>query len=144
MKRKISSDIEKIKKQKQLNVQEQNVLLKHKIFTEAQYWREIGISQGLLHLFQSKGIDFSKILLLEYTQDVLGGGTDEGIVVTEDAVFIEFEADFNYQRTELIELHIWADISETYEISKHKKGVGKTYGFLAMEVLSEINKKNDR
>ena len=53
--------------------------------------------------------------------------------------FYEFELDLNKKRTELIELYVWGNKTESIEINKHKPGTGATWGYLALEVLSELN-----
>lgn len=40
-------DIETVKKKRQLNVQEQNTLVRHQIYQQAIYWRVNGIPIGL-------------------------------------------------------------------------------------------------
>ena len=77
--------------------------------------------------------------MIEYDQDYPGRSTDNGIILTKEGKFIEFDMDLNKERTELIELYIWKDITQRYEINAKKKGIGKTYGYLAMEVLKELN-----
>lgn len=139
MKHNINLDTEKLKNQKQLNVQEQIAVKKERIIAEATYWRTNEIPSPLWSIFESKGIDVEKSIFLEYEQDFPGLSTDEGIILTPDGEFYQFEADLNSERTKLIELYLFQDVSERFEISEHKKGIGKTYGFLAMEVLKELN-----
>ena len=79
--------------------------------------------------------------MLEYEQDFPGTSTDEGLILTGEGKFYEFDADLNNDKAELIELYSIVDVSGRFEIEEHKKGIGKTYGFLAMEVLNELNKE---
>ncbi|WP_291727424.1 hypothetical protein [Bernardetia sp.] len=126
-------------KSKRLNVQEQNNKTKSRILSEAKYWRKNGIPQGLEYFLREKNIDSNTSIFLEYEQDYEGISTDEGIIVTTENKFIRFSMDLNSDKTELIFLDRWEDITQRYEISAHKRGSGKTYGFLTLEVLQELN-----
>ena len=132
-------DIEKLKKKRQLNVQEQNALDKHRIYQEASNWRNNGIPKGLKSALEEKGIDTDKSIFLHYEQDFPGVSTDEGTVLTPEGRFYEFEMDLNAKRTEVVELYLLEDITSKVEINKHKLGSGSTWGFLALEVISELN-----
>jgi len=132
-------NIEKLKKQRQLNVQEQNALAKHRIYSEASSWRINGIPVGLESALMIKGVDTAKSIFLQYEQDFPGVSTDEGTVLTPEGRFYEFEMDLNTKRTEVIEFYFWEDITPKVEINEHKPGTGSTWGFLALEVLSELN-----
>lgn len=133
-------DIERLKKKKQLNVQEQNAMLKDKLLNEARHWRENGIPTGLESVLESKGIDCRTSIFLEYEQDFPGCSTDEGIVLTVDSHFFEFDIDLSSGRESLVEVYRFEDITEDYEISEHRPGTGATWGFLAIQVLSELNR----
>lgn len=133
-------DIEKLKQKRQLNVQEQNALLKDKLLNEARYWRLNGIPAGLDCVLKSKGIDCRTSVFLEYEQDFPGCSTDEGIVLTNDNHFFEFDIDLSSDRKSLVEVYRFEDITEDYEISEHQPGTGATWGFLAIQVLSELSR----
>ena len=139
MKKRTETNIDNLKNQRRLNVQEQILVKKYKIYSEAKYWRIHGIPKPLEQVLREKGINIDKSIILNYEQDFLGISTDEGIVLTTDGIFYEFDADLNTDRTKLIELYSFTDVSEKFEIDEHKKGIGKTYGFLAIEVLKELN-----
>ncbi len=141
MKKRTEIDIEKLKNQRRLDVQEQITVKKDSILNEAKYWRDNGIPQPLEKIFKENGIEVEKSIILEYEQDFPGISTDEGIVLTQDGKFYGFDADLNEDRTELIELYSFIEVSDRFEVNEHKKGIGKTYGFLATEVLKELNKK---
>jgi len=141
MKKRTETNIEKLKNQRRLNVQEQGAVKKDSILKEAKYWRDNGVPEPLNKVFTANGIEIEKSIILEYEQDYPGISTDEGLILTEEGKFYEFDADLNKDRTELIELFSFVDVSDKFEIKEHKKGIGKTYGFVAMEVLNELNKK---
>ena len=141
MKKRTETNIEKLKNQRRLNVQEQIAIRKDSILKEAKYWRDNVVPEPLKKVFTKNGIEIEKSIMLEYQQDFPGISTDEGIVLTQDGKFYEFDADLNADRTELIELYSFIDVSDKFEVNDHKKGIGKTYGFIAMEVLNELNKR---
>ena len=133
-------DIEKLKNKRQLNVQEQNALDKHRILSEATYWRKNGIPTPLRIALEKKGIEVEKSIFLNYEQDFPGISTDDGTVLTPNKEFFEFEMDLNKDRTQLIEFYRWENITSNVEVQKNKAGIGSTSGFLSLEVLSELNK----
>ena len=47
--------------------------------------------------------------------------------------------DLSKDRENLIELYIWKDITQEIEVNEHKPGIGKTWGYLAIDVLKEVN-----
>jgi hypothetical protein len=105
MKKPSETDIERLKNQRRHNVQEQNILTRNSIFIEAKYWREKGFPAALLRILEEKRINHKTCILIEYEQDYPGCSTDQGIVLTADGDFFEFDADFNESRTEVIELY---------------------------------------
>lgn len=122
-----------------LNVQEQIDIRKDNILSEAKYWREHGIPKILELLFKEKGIDINKSIVLEYKQDYPGISTDEGLLLTPEGEFYEFNIDLNSDRTEIVELYSIVNVSERYKVSEHEKGIGKSFGYIAMEILIELN-----
>ncbi len=133
-------DIEILKNKRRLNVEEQNTLIKYRIFSEAKYWRENGVSLGFQKILIEREINSKFAIFLDYNQGFSGISTDEGIIITAEKKFIRFAMDLNSDGSELIFLDKWEDITEQYEISEYKKGIRKTYGFLALEVLEELNR----
>jgi len=132
--------IAQLKNKHQLNVQEQNALLKHSILTEALYWRTNGIPSGLRSALESKGVDTEKSIYFQYDQDLLGVNSDQGTLLTPACEFYKFEMDLNEDRSELVEFYRWENITPSVEIKEHKAGTGATWGFLALQVLAGLNR----
>ena len=132
-------DIEGLKKKRQLNVQEQNALKEHGILYEAKYWRTKGLPDALKLFLESKGINTSRCIVLDYNQDFPGCSTDFGKILTEDSRFYRFDMDMTPNRMEIIELYEWQDITALTDISKSKPGTGATWGYLALKTLKELN-----
>ncbi len=132
-------DIEKLKKKRQLNVQEQNALEEYRILSAATYWRENGIPNGLIKVLNDYNINHDKSIFLNYQQYFPDCYTDEGIVVTEDERFIKFEMDLSADRENLKELYLWNDITNRIEVNSSVRGIGATWGYLALKALSKLN-----
>lgn len=132
-------DIEKLKNKRQLNVQEQNAVQKEGILSEAIYWREVGVPLGLGNFLKSKGIEDSASILLNYQQNFPSMGTDWGEVLTANGKFFAFEMDLNADRSRLVELLEWTEFTDAIEISESKPGTGATWGYLALQALTELN-----
>jgi len=132
-------DIEKLKKKKQLNVQEQNALEEHRIFSEASYWREKVLPNGLIKVLVDKNINKDRCIFLNYKQNFPGYFTDEGIIVTEDKRFIKFQMDLTDDRETLKELYLWNDITNRIEVNSSARGIGATWGYLALKTLCKLN-----
>lgn len=139
MSKQTQSNIDKLLNQRRLNVQEQISVNKHKIYITAKHWRTVGLPEPLRQSLENEGIDVNKSIIIEYEQDFTGASTDEGIILTPDGRFFEFDIDLNTNRTEVIQIYSIVNISDRFEINEHKKGIGQTHGFLAMEVLKELN-----
>ena len=133
-------NIDKLKKKRQLNVQEQNALTKHSILSEALHWQKNGLPQPLKAELELRGINSESSIFLKYEQNYPGLCTDEGIVLTESKEFFEFEADLDFSRENIIEFYSLNNITSKIEVSSHKAGIGATWGYLAIEVLAELKK----
>ena len=135
-------NIDKLLNKRQHNVQEQNAVLKSKIVAEATYWRREGLPTPLEEKLISLNIDVSSCLVLDYEQDFPGICSDDGTILATTGKFYKFEAELNSDRTKLVAWYELEEITKEIEISAHKKGTGATWGFLAMEVLNELNSSN--
>ena len=132
-------NIEKLKGQRRHNVQEQNAITEHGIFSEAAYWRKNGLPKGLVNVIENHDVNVEKCIVLNYQQDFPGCSSDGGFIVTEDGRFIEFDIDLSDDRERLIELYLWDEFIP--EINKSKRGIGATWGYLALKVLGVLNGK---
>ena len=56
-------DIEKLKRKRALNVQEQNALCRYRIMQEAAYWREHGVPATIQSIFADLGLLTPRYLL---------------------------------------------------------------------------------
>ena len=129
----------KLEKKRQLNVQEQNALDKHKIMAEAKYWRENPLPPALNKFFIEKGIDVNESILLGHEQDFPGCSTDFGTILTSEGKFIRFDMDLTKDREKINEIYEWQDITDKIPVDKSKPGTGATLGYLALQVQQELN-----
>ncbi len=143
MKKKTQTNIDLLRNQKRLNVQEQNILTRNSIYNIAFYWRKNNIPLPLIQIFEENNIDRNTSIFIEYEQDYPGTSADWGKVLTSGGKFFEFDMDLNSERSELIQLNVFTDITDQYDISDHKKGIGKSFGFIALEVLNELNSEEN-
>lgn len=61
-----------------------------------------------------------------------------GIVVSRSDQFFQFVVELSKDEGEVLNLEEWIDITNETEISNHKRGIGQTFGALALEVRNEI------
>ncbi|WP_223788541.1 hypothetical protein [Marinicella meishanensis] len=132
-------DIEKLKRKRQKNVQEQIILKKHQIHQESVYWRRTGVAEPVRIILEDKGINPDTSIFIRYDINFPGMASDSGIVLTADHEFFEFELDLNQARTQLMSIDWWQRITEDLEVTNHKPGTGSTKWYLATEVLDELN-----
>lgn len=135
-------DISVLKKARQKNVQEQNALEKERITQCALSFRENGVlPQALRECFEQQGIDIKRSILIWHDTMPFGGPTEayRGEWLTPDKRFFSYEIYLDPKDKYVTEIDIWEEISEQVEVSEHKPGTGKTSGWLAIEVLSELN-----
>lgn len=123
----------------QQSVEQQINKRKKQFLIEAKQWRKQGLPIALQQLLISKNIDFTKIVVFEYEQNYPGLPTDFGKFVTENGVFYSFSADFNEDRTDIIEVDEFKSITNQYKFNGSERGIGKTDGFLILKVLAELN-----
>ncbi len=133
-------DIDRIRRKRQKNVQEQNAVTEYRIRRAAEYWRSGGLPRGLSDYLSLKGIDIDRAILVDYEQDFPGANTDEGIVLTEEGEFYEFEIDLDASRGKLVTESAWVNITDRVDVNRSEPGSGASWGFLCMKVLREMNR----
>lgn len=86
-------DIDRLLKKRQLNVQEQNALVAHRLMVTAKAWLARGIPLALKNYGESKGIRWSETVVLDLEVDFPGMPSLYGLLLTHAERFIEFEID---------------------------------------------------
>ena len=140
-------NIESLKKKKQKNVQEQNILDQHIICECTLNYRNTDpLPRALNDLFEALGINLQRDILLWHDRMPCGATTTpyRGSWLTQDHRFIEYEVFLDSNDESVTSIEEWKDITDSVEISSHRQGTGKTHGLLCIEVLTEINGKFER
>lgn len=132
-------DVERLKRKRCKNVQEQNEILAHLIRQVAVFWRTHSLPVALRELGVEKGIVWENSVILELELDGPGMPSVCGKLLSQSERFIEFELDTDDNHTKVVEVYEWADVTANQNLSMHNRGVGAAYGALAVNVLHELN-----
>ena len=127
-----------------LDVQQQNSLTFEELLHTAQYYRETGLTVGLINFFRDQEIDIdsSAIVWAQSENYMLGFPYGlRGLLVTPTKRFFEFDLELNAEQTRLIYVHDFSDVTSKQNMSTHNRGTGKGYGTLCLEVLETLNEK---
>lgn len=134
-------DIDKLRRKRQLNVEEQNFLMRQRLLQCALAYRrrEPGLAWIEAVLIQS-GIDPYKGALFKSTSVPCGGDEESAYAewVGEDGQFYLLEATVRRHTSELITIDSCRNVTSSTSISAHEPGIGKSVGRLALEVLVAI------
>lgn len=136
-------DRNRLKGKPQCNVQKQNALLRESIL-KAALWhrRQVTYPDSIRRFFEGSGIRPETDILVDfdepspYTEEQ---ETYEGVWVTANRSFISFEIQLGKSTEEIVHVIRWQDITTSLAICAHKRGTGKTYWWLCLEVLEELN-----
>jgi hypothetical protein len=141
-------DINRLLKKRQLNVQEQNAVAAYKIAKTASAWLDTSIPACLAEYAESRGVVWSDTIVLELEIDFPGMPRLFGLLLTQTDRFIAFEIDTDIAHRKLQTVDRWEDISAQQDYSLSKKGIGKGFGAIALEVRRQLlalrNEKGDR
>jgi hypothetical protein len=123
----------------QRNVEKQNDVMKAQILRAAdRFRREDKYTAWLVGYLLSKGIDPKCGLLVSLTSiPDQAGDLIKGIWVTSSREFWEVEGVVERDSGEIIEVERFENITSLVAIDGHLKGAGKSFGYLAIEVLNE-------
>jgi hypothetical protein len=136
-------DIDELRHKRQLNVAEQNALTRRRLL-EAAMWFRANIDKvpaPVLSFLSSQRVDLSEAIDVDFEDmSVLGlSGLYRGLLITPSGSFWRREVELNDARSELASVEEWRDVTSEHPISEHLPDVGKSFGFLCLDVLREIN-----
>jgi hypothetical protein len=137
----IDMNMSKLSKKRQKNVQEQNTLTEASIRKSAVWFREShDFPRTLIVLLEKKGINLETAILSWHDRMPFGGPSFafRGEWVTVDGRFFHYEVEMD-KKEKAIERVELEEMTESTEVNEHKRGNGKTYGFLCLKVLQELN-----
>ncbi|GAC1034093.1 hypothetical protein thsps21_49220 [Pseudomonas sp. No.21] len=136
-------DIERIRRKRQKNVQEQSLLRREGLRLTAEYYRNQPdeLPRVLLHHPQALGIDWSRTIMVDLHIEQYGGHSVSGLLLTQDCRFIEFDLDTNedYSKLDAKGRNLWHDVTEQTSTSRHNRGTGVSDGAWALEVQRQLN-----
>lgn len=124
---------------RQRNVQQQNTEAEMAMHRHASYWRSAALPPALLKAAAAHGVDCSQAIFLQLEMEGWGMQCVEGLLLTCDERFIDFEiaTDESYCTIECIEQ--WRDVTHAQNLGLHNRGTGVGQGALALKVLRAIN-----
>ncbi|WP_144392103.1 hypothetical protein [Pleionea sediminis] len=134
-------DIEKLKRKRQKNVQEQNALKKH-------YMRELAIDFRespeeyiwLRNVLTQNSLDVNQGILISLSGCLEQGPVEEcsAVWISSDSRFYELIVILKYGTQEIDEIESVTEITDSIEINAHQRGTGKSFGQLAIELIREL------
>lgn len=133
-------DIEQLRQIRNKNVQQQNRLTYLEMEPEAESfrarpeiypWLVATLSKHSLQPFDGLLVSCSSVPDQEGNQWI-------GVWLTSNQRFFEFEVMADRVSGELLEIDAWKETNPW--VSAHRRGAGKTFGYLALQLLSEYEK----
>ena len=127
-----------------LDVQQQNQAARDQISRHARAFRLRPMDfPWLLSELHARSLDpLSGILAALEDTPEQDGSFLSGHWVSDDRRFFRFEGTLNRDSRSLFSLKVWEQVSPV--VSEHDRGTGKTFAFLALEVLSEMNSRPNK
>ncbi|WP_271103452.1 hypothetical protein [Pseudomonas tohonis] len=136
-------DLERIRRKRQKNVQEQSLLRREGLRLTAEYYRNQPdeLPRVLLHHPQAQGIDWNRAIMVNLDIEQYGSHSVSGVLLTQDCRFIEFDLDTNedYSELDVEGRNLWHDVTENTSTSRHHRGTGISDGAWALEVQRQLN-----
>lgn len=125
----------------QQNVQQQNDEMKSRLLATARYWREKGLPVPLQRLLRDYEINPDGLVVLAHTPgDLLGHEfLMEFLILTETADFLEIRIELAGDGESILEVEKFEDVTADQNLSEHNRGLGQGEGYLALQILEELN-----
>lgn len=135
-------DYQTLSKIKNKNVQQQNQLTFLEIRRTAKAFKQNSLSYPwLIEVLSTKHLDINDGILIEYYE--IPEQNDLNCMVTwltKDQRFYSIKVIANYKSHELIDIEEFKEFHP--EITAHNKGTGKSFGYLALNVLRSFMLSN--
>jgi len=122
------------------DVQQQNEATRARIARTAHSFRTDPLSQPwLLAELQERLLDPVTGILAELTFiPDQGGELASGVWLTPGRRFFRFQALLSHHPTISSSIEVWEDVTAKTEVNEQRRGIGKSFGWLAIEVLGEL------
>ena len=130
---------------KSLNVQSQNIRTLDDILSFARYWRDKELPEAVLELLENKGISTKKLIVIHCLQGSIYQEPNGmcWTIFTEEHDFYDLEVVFDAEFKHIVEVSEWKQTTLQYNFSKSNKGIGKGFGYLAIEAQAILNRDNN-
>jgi hypothetical protein len=127
---------------KQLNFQQQNAETKAAIVVVAsRYASQDPYTNWVAEALLKSGLSPSNSILVELsTTPDQGSECAYATWLTSEGRFYKVEAMIAYGTHGLLEIETFEHVSSEMPVSEHEPGIGKSFGALALEVLSETGR----
>jgi hypothetical protein len=125
----------------QRSVQQQNALQKCSILSLARQFRSAEPRlQWIAAVLQQYGFDPEHGILACAGAVPCGGNhqSAQAIWVSASRRFVSIEATIAFDDDALVSVEAVEDITDSTVVSMHERGTGRTFGWLALEVLEEL------
>ncbi len=133
------TDIVRLSKKRQRNVQEQNRLSEYGLRTTATYWRAHALPKALHDAGLAHGIDWGNSIILDLVADLPWmRDTVMGTILSQEEKFIEFEIETSQQHQLINSIEVWLDVTAQTNICEHNRGTGRGAGAMALEIRREL------
>lgn len=120
------------------SVQDQNLEAREEILRLArEFCRDPGQFPGLIHTLHAHSLDPHKGILVacKYHPDQ-GGHLYQGCWLTREREFFRFSVLNPFDRVQPPIVEEWREVTQETTISAHVPGTGKSFGWLALDVLN--------
>jgi hypothetical protein len=106
----------------------------------SQFKRDSAAFQWLIDILESKSDPPQRGVLVSLKRaPEQGGNICDGVWLSADRRFVEFSVLLPYNGGPP-ELEFWNDVTDDIIVNEHQPGTGKSFGFLALEILDEALK----
>ncbi|UQY34331.1 hypothetical protein K8U54_21900 [Pseudomonas fulva] len=140
-------DIERVRRKRQKNVQEQTLLRREALLRTATFYRNNPdrIPLALRQYARGQAIDWDRSIFMELNPNIYGGYWVSGMLLTQEHRFIEFDLPTNEDHSALdgSAKVIWLDVSARICTSRHLRGTGISEGALALEIQAALNNEDE-
>lgn len=125
----------------QQNVPRRNEEARNLVLETARHWREKGLPAPLQRLLREYEINPDRLVVLDHTPGQILGHEFlmEFLILTETSDFLEIRIELSDDGESIMEVEKFEDVTADQNLSAHNREAGKGDGYLALQVLAELN-----
>jgi hypothetical protein len=111
------------------------------VLETARYWQEKGLPAPLQRLLRDYEIKPDRLVVIGHTPGQMLGHEFlmEFLILTETGDFLEIRVELSEDGASIMEVEKFEDVTADQNLSEHNREAGKGDGFLALQVLAELN-----